>query len=232
MIPPRLRLLVLGLAVALTLSGCSITSSQIDLSKPYDPAAQKPLPGATAIVLLGLESLNWGNEGGVITGYHTTYQLMQIDPATLRFKPMGRSGKLRCSDKGGSDADCRGATTYHVFRVPPGTYALQYTIHEGLGFGMARAAMVKTTRSSNHLVGMDYSSDATTVPHAPRFTVRDNEVLYVGNVVLDYRTRGKLTTSIKLDEDQAKSILAPTGLDKRMVTRPWERPTGPAPFTQ
>jgi hypothetical protein len=124
---------------------------------------------------------------------------------------------------------------YTVHVVPPGTYALGYVelrinLQDVL-FQPTRFEHIgkKTTSTSQGLIlrfDYEFSSAARATPIAPTFTVAAGDVVYVGDILLDFTKQGRMEWALSRTDDDVKRELANTGLADRFVYRELRRASG------
>lgn len=235
-----LKNMVAALACAATLSACSGgvgMPNRIKLDRPFERADYgKVAEDAQSIIVVGTRVRNKLQSGGVITGIHTAYNLLRIDETTGKpFLPLPGSKPhyiLKVDASCNEDVNnwrCHEGVEYDAFLVPEGVYAVTNIKHYGvpLPYVFVEASWMKGWISRSEIHSVHFSPDMTVKPESPRITVRANEVVYAGDLVIDYgRFGSSLLTSQQLSERTVRKVLEGSGLTRRMVVRPWARPVG------
>ncbi len=130
---------------------------------------------------------------------------------------------------------CVDGVGYHIFQMPPGTYAIGWFRNEtGTHFlvDFTKATEKRTRdkrlydRKRNRHVSLNITN-AKMKDSTPRFSVKENEIVYVGNIVFRSLSRTGITRNFFLEDlDGAQDALDAAGIKGQMVYRPWTRPTG------
>lgn len=130
---------------------------------------------------------------------------------------------------------CVDGVGYHIFQMPPGTYAIGWFRNEsGTHFlvDFTKATEKRTrdrslyNRKTNRHLAISIK-DAKMNDSTPRFSVKKNEVVYVGDIVFRSITKTGITKNYFLeDQDAAQEALDAAGVTGDMVYRPWTRPAG------
>lgn len=182
-----------------------------------------PPPAADGIVVIGMKVEHpardgfghpWAMFGGWVT----------IDPATDM-----RVGKTmtRFRFLGGvfaSDA-FDGRTQYLTYTVPAGTYAFAWVEHGPILYEPT-AFLAITTRSSEYSFSRQFSDEAKAQPNTPVFTVKPGEIVYVGDLTLDFGTPHSMRWSMAVNEAAARAGVASEGIGEKMTVRPMRRADG------
>jgi hypothetical protein len=156
--------------------------------------------------------------------------------ALLRAEPSGGGRMLRQRPSvrwlgmcGLFDHTICGNIQYQAYSVPPGTYALGW-VEVGEDNEIFVAAAFRRARlfRSGAITSLSFSG-LRIGRQTPVVKVAAGEVVYPGNLVLDFHTPNRLAVSIVQHPAAAREALAPTGLAAAMLVRPWQRPVGPGP---
>lgn len=214
--------------IVLLLSGCAQVSSQKDLlASDLDPSQ--------GVVIFGIALINNQINGyGFYPGLSGTW--IVYDRASGR-----RIGKTAVDLDTGSGRFMAselqaGHTAYRFYKLPPGDYALAWVRYavppaEGPTNYLLMQGEVTTVTSQSltgaHVeLGQSLSADARVYPTTPSFSVRANEIVYVGDLVFDVGRGSEIAWSLKVDEKAARAFVAASGAADRMIVRPIKRANG------
>jgi hypothetical protein len=215
---------LLALSVASLLCACAHDPNRND---SVNPGSLK-VTDKQAVAVVGLAI---GNPGGSAQPIQAAW--IMVDGQTGRRVGLGTwwewaacSGWRAPINRLGSFTDaCDGGAQYAAFQLEPGTYALGWIVDQRSYFGATDFAQVRLTTVTH---GYTRGGSTVTASEAgqirrdsPRFTVRPGEVVYVGDVVVDFTNPSRLTWTLHVDESQARQFMVSSGLGDRMAVRPW-----------
>jgi hypothetical protein len=220
---PRIFIILLSFI----LSGCA-SGNQSNLIYPSSVGSTLTLPQEKAALVVGITVQNpafdqtiWKN------ALYSELGLVSVDPRTgyrvgsgMPFINTGCSILLTCYVNRGE------AVQYQVYVVDPGTYALGWVWLMGAGKSVAQAMHFREVTVSYADNMIDASLDARLLASTPIVTAAPGEVVFAGDLVLDYGREGWVGWSIRQDDAGALDYLKRTGLAGRMVSRPMRRTDG------
>ncbi|MTJ84441.1 MAG: hypothetical protein F8N37_25930 [Telmatospirillum sp.] len=217
-------------AMAVALAGCGVQTDGRSITSGK-PALTSSQPGGEAIVVIGVSVRNpvtaaFGVEFPTYAGW------IAVDPATgIRTGDVQLLHTEFCAtvtlsyDIGASLSDaCRG-TEYRAFQVPPGSYALAWLYHGDNGLysvaSFDRIAAMTGAAGRGELQSVRIYGETKLKPTTPRFTVAAGEVLYAGDVIVDFKEPG-VSITVSDSVASARSYLAQSGgadVAERMTVR-------------
>ena len=123
-------------------------------------------------------------------------------------------------------AACNGGVSYIAHKVPAGDYALGYFLVRDLGgfTTMRFASFSILLDNTKNYMGKYISPSASVMDYTPIFHVAPGEVVYVGDVILDFKNilrMNGMSWRHGNTFEGAKAYIRGTGLSDRMVLRPW-----------
>ncbi|MBI3507115.1 MAG: hypothetical protein HY059_19945 [Proteobacteria bacterium] len=225
------RVLTFGVAlfVALSLAGCATRTGALQpANKTYSLGTLVYSPDFPnqAIVVVGLRQI------GISDPTAFGYAMSPIDGNSID----GRGEKSWSSYYGsGRDFGARdeARVDYHVYKMPPGNYAATWISHK------KRYLLVDTPRiyaigATRFLTGQTSFQkidliDPMSTPETPLFAAKASEVVYIGDLVVDFSNPDRPTLTIGSSVDGARAALAEYGEKRPVVERPMLRPTGRGP---
>jgi hypothetical protein len=149
---------------------------------------------------------------------------LRAGPKSLPFFAACGSMSAPIRDLGIAVDACDGGTQYFAFEVDPGTYALAWMIVEeafyktsGLGLTL-NAFRQGTIYSANVTI----AEQGRILADTPLVTVGAGEVVYAGNVAVDFSPARELHLTQTIDEAGARAfLLPPNPVAAQMTVRPW-----------
>lgn len=192
-----------------------------------------------SIVIVGIKTLNsnideFKDDDWDYDLHAPKYGIMRQNGKYLDYDGSKAWGWKGVCDIGG-EGTCVDGTAYHYYYMPPGTYALgwlrsdfgTYIFVKGSGVSEARQYLANVHANVHRRV-LIYKANAH--DGTPQFEVKANEVVYVGDIVIDLADRDKPTSAYAENTDAARQLLATIETAAgEMVFRPWSRPAGPGP---
>jgi hypothetical protein len=198
------------------LGACSATPQRFDPDEVLPVAAKDAVthqPGQ-ATVVVGISVPTFYRFLGV--PIHLDAGFIKFDPATgMRSGKVYATTKILCFES----SACGGDTIYQIFLLEPGSYALGWVIHKNV-YTMAKFERTATHTLNGAIKSVDFSEKALVPPTALRFTVKPDEVAYVGDVVLNFKDDKKIEWGTKETADMARAAVSGTELADKMVVHP------------
>jgi hypothetical protein len=122
---------------------------------------------------------------------------------------------------------------YHILRVPPGNYAVlkigrskdYYLVSFPRYYRLSEASRAVFSQAPAQYQRTDLV-DPVSTPETPVFTARPNEVVYVGDLQVDFADAAKPTLAIGSTPEGARAALLEFGEKREMSVRQMVRPTG------
>jgi hypothetical protein len=125
---------------------------------------------------------------------------------------------------------------YHILRLPPGNYVLAYVQHENTIFPLVRASGVSRSTLQNAMSGQIVQcltinlQGGQSTSDTPFLHARANEVVYVGDVTVDFSDPARPRVALGATPEGARAALATFGETRPMIERPMRRIAGVAPL--
>lgn len=180
--------------IAIVISGCgSRDPTRVDLSTQFTKGM------GDSIVVLGVKSTEPETVLGIKAGYPPLVLVWgRVDQAS---RAVSQSDVFKINTTQsllGMEGGGTGETTYHVLRIPPGTYALSqvHTIVTGYNIIIGHHRKIGT---STHM---------TLADGAPFFSVRPGEVRYLGDLHMDASKSPTKLVRLTRNDQPAKAELA------------------------
>jgi hypothetical protein len=195
------------LAAMFLLAACAASNQA---TEPTDAAHAVALPPGKAAVALGLTTVTPRHAELTGVEFNTYVYWITYDQASRR-----RVGQTALRSRIGCDflnkcSPVIDNVQYQLYLVDPGSYAIS-----GIQYGTLYD--IDPTRQ-------DDNPPLQAV--APGFTVAPGEVVYVGNLAVDFGKTWWIGWSANQDAAAARAFLSPTGLADRLVLRPMVRVDG------
>ena len=120
---------------------------------------------------------------------------------------------------------CDGGVSYVAYQLDPGDYALAYMLVRDIG-GFLMMNFDSSLFSAEYrrvYSTKEISKNGTILNITPTFNVLPGEVVYIGDVVFDYKYvfANRVSWSHGSSVDGAKDYIAATGIGEQMKFRPW-----------
>jgi hypothetical protein len=211
-----------SLVILAWLGGCAIPGTYT-VFRPSDieaPPAPETNEGA---VIIGLSvenpSLNKPGEPYSVSGAWI--------PVSPSGEHVGRDSHVSFLIRGGpSHGGAFGGTQYFSYQLPAGTYALGWVEHAGNVFPASQFQNL-TVMATSRSVGVSRYYGAVRIrPSTPLFVAKPGEVVYVGNLVLDFGgASAQVHWSTARSDSNARASLA-AGVVQQMTVRQMQRADG------
>lgn len=210
-------------ALAVLFQGCAQKPRNIP-GEAFDPVAPLAIEEDDAAFVVGVRIVNPHRHDSAIKRYKDIWlRWAGLDTASgsMAAGPY-YSVRAFCNILVTTNDVCDGVR-YYLFRARPGTYGLELAWHDTLYlFGDVTEGSV-TFRQSRKDAADVVLHQSRAVPATPRFSIQAGEVVYIGDVVMDYQRAGQVTLSREMDEAAARRTIERTGLSGRLITRTWTR---------
>ena len=220
-----------GLALGFLLSWAGCQAAYKDPMTYDDKELAGPIavPPGEGVVTIGFSA---GKEGFVapINGY-----LVKIDPETGAHAATDVLRFNLADYDAGHNLKPGGGPVYLTYHLPAGTYALGAVAH-GSGdhnhlFMISQFPSELRTQTAGGFVAHTLPHSGKALPGTPIFTVTAGKSEYIGDIALNVSDEKNLHWSFGRSDDQAKAVLARTGLVETLEINPMTRFDG-TPLTQ
>ncbi len=226
----RIAAVAFVVAIAGLLASCVARSGSmgpINKISPSHHARQAPSFPDEAILVLGLRST-----GPSLGGETYRYAVASVDGSRVDGKGVNMwrwaysPTDLWSGSPGGELVD------YHVLRVPPGSYVLAYIQRGDTLFPLVRATGASRATLQNAYSGqtvqclsIDLQGGQSTTD-TPFLNVRANEVVYVGDVIVNFTDPQRPTVALGATPEGARRVLANFKEARPMTERVMRRVAG------
>jgi hypothetical protein len=116
-------------------------------------------------------------------------------------------------------------TAYNVYTVSPGVYALGWVQYGDKTFEPTIFQAIQSGWNHNNRF-VNFSDLAKIRPNTPFFVISPGEVAYVGDIVLDFSSDGRLNWRFEKSEEQVREYLAKSVGIGQMIVRGMQRADG------
>lgn len=215
-------LAALAVCAALMLSACGGRyASDREFTQPI--AKGKPVeagPGQ-GVVLLGYRVMNFADDWGTpqsgwisidpTTGLRNNKTMVELD---------SRGWRLDQADAG------KGITEYRAYALPPGTYALGWVWNSRRGYFFPSEMAIKLTSGGYGAPTRTFSDGARVRPNTPTFSLQAGDVVYVGDLLLDFTKASFMRWARETSENGARGYAANMGYKGPIAVRLMRRADG------
>ncbi|MGE5505389.1 MAG: hypothetical protein ACM31L_13280 [Actinomycetota bacterium] len=220
-------------AILLTLllfCGCAGPAPDPSRFSPISPTSVTTVDGQ-GVVVMGLSLIHPPMRDGLLTGWRA----LPVDLTWIAYSPatrqrIGRTTLTASHDGTGCDQAGHCPTRPLLWVVPAGRYLLASAevgpVDVKKAHNIANFDHVATTSGTNQFgsfVLHDFSGAIAPSGDVPTFSVAAGEVVYVGDLRLDFGRGKSFAWSLGRDDAAARQFLTGSPLGERMTVRPGTR---------